>query len=87
MSANPGHFLIFFRPMIITMSITTILFEKSVDGGLGSRTLGRMIESADESTIEKVLLLSPPTSALRYENSNWKWLNLERPNWISKKWV
>ena len=47
---NPGLFFVNFRPITITVSISTISIQKSKCGVLGIRTPGRRMASADETT-------------------------------------
>ena len=50
-NANPGLFLVYFRPFLITISVIQInLLEKSIDGVLGIQTRGRRMIGANENT-------------------------------------
>ena len=53
--ANPGNFLFIFVLFLFLVTIS-LQIEKSVDGVLGIRTLGRRMVGADETTE----LLRPP---------------------------
>ena len=47
---NPGIFLVYFRPILITITISAIQIEKSVDGVLGIWTWGCRMVDADDTT-------------------------------------
>ena len=48
--ANPGLFLVYFRPFFIQQLQFQFQFEKSIDGVLGIRPRGHRIIGADETT-------------------------------------